>query len=605
MNMSGKAIALLLAAFCYVAMASAQVGMTVKTIAGTSYYTHEIKNKETLYGIAQQTHVPQDVLLNYNPWASGKLEKNQLLLVPVSALEQPAVTALPTEVAATATQPHVSHTLQAGENICTVAKHYGASVEGILAANPTLEPDGYQPGTVIRVAPGSALPFTYEKLTLVFNTYKVQPGDTYTSLAHQAGVTVADLMALNPKTKKPKKGKLIVMPTRRVERLTTTMATISQADLEAYYMPRLGSLYDKMLEDRRKSDINIGIILPFQLHKSAPPKQAYLYTDFYKGFLLALDSLKNVTSRKVNVKVYDTQHNLNVTDSLLALPEMLALNVIIAPSEPKQLERINNFGQKNNIDVLNCFSTKNDDYLTNPNVYEVNTPSNRFASAVLRWFDTEFGTSEVIFLEDPDAEAKDIYTDIRSHIVASGMHHTTVSLAGGDLTFDRVSRAMNPGARYVFIPSSSSKNVLKKIVRALKQAKEERFDCDMALLAYPEYVLYLKDYQDDLQTIDTYMFSRFFNAKGFRTRDFDTLYRRWFGGQTLVAYPNMGLLGYDTAMFIVGALNASGSLEGGRTHKGIQTSFRFERDNPAGGYVNQAIDVVHFTTDHTIITEVK
>ena len=164
---------------------------------------------------------------------------------------------------------------------------------------------------------------------------------------------------------------------------------------------------------------------------------------------------------------------------------------------------------------------------------------------------------------------------------------------------------MNPGTRYVFIPSSGSKNLLKKVLPALKQAKAERFDCDMVMIGYPEYVLYLKDYQNDLQTIDTYMFSRFFNAKGYRTRDFDTLYKRWFGGSTLTSYPNMGLLGYDTAMFIVKAFNETGNMGDAPLYKGIQTGFKFERVNNWGGYVNQAIDIVHFTTDHTIITEVR
>ena len=283
---------------------------------------------------------------------------------------------------------------------------------------------------------------------------------------------------------------------------------------------------------------------------------------------------------------------------------MRNMTVLIAPSEPKQLERINNYGRQNGIDVLNCFSTKNDDHLENPYVYQVNTPTRNFTANVLQWFDEEFADCSVIFLEDPSAEGKDIFTDLRSHIVGKSQPNRTLTVSG-ELSFDQLSRNMNPGVRYVFIPSSSGKDLLRKVVGALKRAKSERFDCDMVMLGYPEYVLYLQDYQNDLQTIDTYMFSRFFNAKGYRTRDFDTLYRRWFGGETLVSYPNMGLLGYDTAMFIVNALNGTGTLAGTPTHKGIQTSFRFEREGNQGGYVNQAFDVVHFTTDHTIITEVK
>ena len=50
---------------------------------------------------------------------------------------------------------------------------------------------------------------------------------------------------------------------------------------------------------------------------------------------------------------------------------------------------------------------------------------------------------------------------------------------------------MNPGSKYVFIPSSGDKALVKKYIKALKQVKSERFDCDLSLIAYPEYVLYL------------------------------------------------------------------------------------------------------------------
>lgn len=579
----------------------AQTGLPIKQIGGQPYYYYEIKNKETVYGVAHKLGVSEDYITTYNPWVTAGLEKKQLLFFPVP--QNAPASNVGSEIVITDNAP-VTHTIKNGESICRIAKTYNASVEGILNANLGLTPDQYVAGERIRVVPNSAMPFAYEKTTTRFTRYVAQDGDSYSSIARRHNVFVADVQAANPNTKKPKKGKMIVLPQHSTEAAMGDMRTISLEELESYYSPRLNDLYEQMLTAKRNGELNIGLILPFQLHKSTPPKQAYLYTDFYKGFLLALDSLKNTTSRKINLKVYDTQHNLNVTDSLLALPEMRDLTVVVAPSEPQQLARINNFGRQNNVDVLNCFSTKNDDYQNNPNVYQVNIPTKDLAENVMKWFDEQFENCSVIYLEDTDGEDKDIYTDFRAHIATKGIGYSSITVTG-DLSFDRLSREMNPGTRYVFIPSSGSKNLLKKVLPALKQAKAERFDCDMVMIGYPEYVLYLKDYQNDLQTIDTYMFSRFFNAKGYRTRDFDTLYKRWFGGSTLTSYPNMGLLGYDTAMFIVKAFNETGNMGDAPLYKGIQTGFKFERVNNWGGYVNQAIDIVHFTTDHTIITEVR
>ena len=601
--MNAKRIILLatLAILAAIVPLCAQVGLPSKQIGDKRYYYYEIKNKETLYGIARQLSVSQEQIVATNPWVETGLEKKQLIFFPMTQ-DVTTQEGDGTFSVSQASAP-IIHTIADGETVCSIAKKYNASVEGIIQSNLGLRPDAYTPGQKIRVAPGSAMPFAYEKSAIRFVKYVPDNGETYSSIARKFNVFIADLQAANPATKKPKKGKMIVVPERYSIKLMGDMRTAPLADLEAYYQPRLNEMYDKILADKQNGELNIGIILPFQLHKDNPPKQAYLYTDFYKGFLIALDSLKSTTQRKINLSVYDTRHNLNVTDSLLALPEMLNLNVIIAPSEPQQLARINTFGSNNNIDVINCFSTKNEDYVDNQNVYQVNIPTRNLTHNLMQWFDDEFADCSVIFLEATDAEGNEMYSSIRSHIIASSMPTSTISISG-DLTFEHLSREMNPGTRYVFIPSSSSKTLVKKFVKALKQAKEERFDCDMVLLGYPEYTLYLKDYQNDFQTIDTYMFSRFFNAKGFRTRDFDTLYRRWFGGTTLLSYPNMGLLGYDTAMMIVNAYNA-GTLSNAPLYKGIQTGFKFERNSNYGGYVNQAFTVVHFTPDHTIISEIK
>ena len=164
----------------------------------------------------------------------------------------------------------------------------------------------------------------------------------------------------------------------------------------------------------------------------------------------------------------------------------------------------------------------------------------------------------------------------------------------------------SPGSKYVFIPSSGDKALIKKYIKALKEVKSERFDCDLSLIVYPEYVLYLKDYQTDLQDIDTYMFTRFFNAKGFRSRDLEAAYKANFDGEPLQGTPNMSIYGFDTGMFLLYSLGTNGIINDETPlYKGIQTSFRWERGDNWRGYTNQAIEVVHFSTDHQITVHVK
>lgn len=590
------------------------------TAASATAVKHTVAQGETLYGLAKRYSMSIDDLIAANPGTENGLTVGQTLTIPstkssTTTASHPAAsqqvkdafdrsTPAPQITLPQGSEP-VIHTILVGEDICSLAKRYNASIEGIITTNPGLKPGEYTPGATVKIVPNSALPFIYERTGRRNYKYEVKRGESYASIAAQNGITEDELKAANPDQKKAKKGKTIILPKPYTERVTGEMATISIDELRAYYGPRINDLYNSLVAKQLDDVVNIAMVLPFQLHKSEPPKQAYLYTDFYKGFLLAMDSASTATSKHINLKVYDTQHNLNVTDSILSLPELKGMNLIIAPSEPQQLTRINVFGKANCVPVLNCFTTRNEDYKDNPYIYQVNTPSDEMMHDVMRWFDEQFKGYNVIFLNAGGDNDKEMFEYMRNHISSKKYNTTTINLSG-DLTYNDISNQMNPGSKYIFIPSNGDKSLVKKYIKALKEVKSERFDCDLSLIAYPEYVLYLKDYQTDLQDIDTYMFSRFFNAKGFRTRDLEAAYKNNFDGEPLQAVPNMAIYGYDTGMYLLKSLCTDGIInEQTPLYKGIQTSFRWERGNNWSGYTNQAIEIVHFSTDHQITVHVK
>lgn len=592
-------------------------GSNVTAASVSAAKTHTVAQGETLYGLAKRYGTTVEELVAANPGTDGGIKTGQVLTIPQGS-SQPAPDANQQVKDAFSqnnasvmnlTLPQGSDpifvTLKYGEGIYDIAKQYNASIESIILANPGLKPNEYTGDTKIKVLPNTALPFVYERTGVRNYKYEVQRGESYASIAKDNGITEQELKAANPDIKKAKKGKTIVIPKPFTERVTGEMATISLDELRNYYAPRINDLYDNLVGKRLENEVNIAMVLPFQLHKSAPPKQAYLYTDYYKGFLLALDSVSHITDKRINLKVYDTQHNLNVTDSILALPELKMMNMIIAPSEPQQLARINAFGKANGVPVMNCFTTKNEDYLDNPYVYQVNTPTNEMIHNVMRWFDEKFTDYNVIFLVAGGDNDKEMFEHMRKHITAKKYPTATINV-NGDVSFNTISNQMNPGSKYVFIPSSGDKNLVQKYIKALKQAKNERFDCELSLIAYPECVLYLKDYQTDLQDVDTYMFTRFFNAKGFRTRDLEAAYKKNFEGEPLSAVPNMAIYGYDTGMYLLKSLGVDGIIDDETPmYKGIQTSFRWERGDNWRGYTNQAIEIVHFSTDHQITVHVK
>lgn len=588
--MNFKALVITLASILASSIAIAQVSLPVMEIGGKKYYYYQVVDKESLHGIAQKTGIPVATISEYNPSASASLTKKQLLLVPTDFNKKPV-----SEVQVSSSTQVQVYTLKTGENIYTVAKKFNSSIESILDTNIGLKPEQYTAGVKIKVVPNTALPFYYETMVTKFVNHTVGNNDTFKSIAYKYSTTEQIIQRLNPSINKPKKNKTVVVPTTSKVKVLGEMSTVTIQELTNAYSHQIHDIYDRLVAENRKKEYKVGIILPFQLHNPNAPKQAHLYTDFLKGFMIALDSLGHKASRKLNVKVFDTEHNLNKTDSLLALPQLQELNLIIAPGEPKQLERINAFGNANNIDILNCFSTKNEEYKDNSNVMLVNTPTSTMVNNLTGWFQSRFKDCTVLYLEDNDQS--ELFTSLKAAIASAGLPSKSLKV-DSEFSFNLLSNNLTPGTNYVFVPSNSSKNLLKKLLPAMKEVKSERIDCDVNLLGYPEYVLYLKDVQSDLMTVDTYMFSRFFNAKGFRTRNVENSYTHWYGGTMLDSYPHMGLFGFDTGCYIINSLNDTPGES--TVFKGIQTGFKFTNTNDGNCRVNQAITLVHFQTNKTI-----
>jgi LysM repeat protein len=556
--------------------------------------THVVKKGESLYGLARSYNMTIDELVEANPKANNGVQEGDVLVIPQKTTVAPIASApVVTEHTPQIEVKTIFHTIKSGETLYSVSKHYNTTIENLIALNPGIYPDKFVVGDVIKVQPNVTGTITIEKDITKFYTYEVKDGDTYESVAAAKGVTANALRQANPDLKKLKKGKTIYIPQTGVETAEISSSKATEKELEQTYANKMDDVYNTVHKIDTDDELNIGIILPFQLQKSNPPRQAMLYTDFYKGFLVAVDSIGSKVNKKVNINVYDTQHNLNVTDSLLALDELKKLDIAIAPSEPKQLERINRFGQQNGVTVINCFSTRNEDYAENPRVIQMNTPTVYMITLVNEWLAKNFKDYTIVYLDDKNSEDKEIFANIKEFVQKNHFRTKTISV-NDKLEFSRLSHEMDPGMNYLFIPSSGNKDLVNKYIGALVTAKSQRFDCEMALLGYPEYVSFLNDFKSSFQTVDTYIFSRFFKNDS-RSQRVEQKFNQMFGDKMLNTTPSMGILGFDMGMYLLQSLNESPEIkESTPAYKGVQMTFDLMRQSNWSGLTNKGIKMLHF-----------
>lgn len=645
---------LILCSFLSFAMASAtSLNLPVKVINGDSYYFYQVKGNAQVAEIAQALNIPEATIIKYNPSAKDGVKKKQLLFFPVedfSVAENKYTAATPNKVMhsvrkgqtlygisktynvsiddlvaanpsavnglhegdlieiptrntvttpSTPTTPNSStpiyHTIQKGESMYGVAKRYNTTIEKLLETNPGIYPNHFNVGDVVKIYPNTSTNITIQKDIKQMVAYSAQKGETFESIAAANKVSVEELKQANPDLKKIKKGSILYIPQNGTSTETVNSSTVSAKELEQTYSKKIDELYANSHRTNKDGVINVAMILPFQLHNDNPPRQAYLYTDFYKGFLLAIDSIgKTVTQKKININVYDTEHNLNITDSILALPAMKTMDLIIAPSEPKQLQRCNEFGKKNSIFVINCFSSKNEDYAHNPYVIQLNMPTSYLSSAVNQLIADKFKDYEIIFLKDAASTDTEIVDDIKTFL---SEHKTKTHYIDFTSTVDAntISSYMDPGSDYLFIPTSSDKKFFTTCSPIIKSVKEQRYDCNVAFLGHPEY-LALKNSKETLKALDSYIYSRYFIANAKRGERIHSLFQKAYGENMIVTTPLLGIMGFDLANYIITTLANQNQIRN-NYFDGVQMDVELERSSNWGGYINKCVELVHFSED--------
>lgn len=66
------------------------------------------------------------------------------------------------------------------------------------------------------------------------------------------------------------------------------------------------------------------------LRQSSPDTKACLYTEYYQGFLMAVDSLKR-QGASINVYAYDSEESESTVRRILSDPILKEMDLIIAP----------------------------------------------------------------------------------------------------------------------------------------------------------------------------------------------------------------------------------------------------------------------------------
>lgn len=547
--------------------------LPIKKINGEDYYYYEVQPKETVFGLCRRLNLTKAEIVKYNPSVADGLRAGAVLYFPVDLLDGKGTTQSDTgrRPASSASEAeshsHVgratSHHVKKGETVYGICRHYGISEEDLMALNPSLKSGSLKRGTIL-LLPDGASPTAVEPETTAVQSTEEPTGENHADMPEQ------------DRTYEPDSNGYL-------------------AETPAVYLGDDGADDDDVEEEA--DTLRLSVMLPFMLAQEHPDKQAQFYTEFYKGFLMAVDSLRG-ESMPLVVDVYDTSNSLDTVKSILMRPELMKSDLIVAPDGDGQLEAIASFGEANKVNVMNIFAVKDTAYVSNPYILQSNIPHSDMYDSAVDGLLEAFPNHTLVLLSSLDGKSDkhEFVSRLKAKLEQEGHPFVEISyhgyLKGSDL------ESLSPETHYLFVPPSGAHSEFNHIAGTLKTFKESRDDYNkVQLFGYPEWITFPDESIENMHFLNATIYSRFFNDESsLRSRDFARSFQKWYGTPLLNAIPVQGILGFDSGFYIIKALNDNA--RSGRSfdygYDGIQSSFSFSSPTDVAGKVNSSLYFINF-----------
>ena len=371
----------------------------------TGFEKYTVKDKETLYGLAQRFHITQDDLRRYNMILYKKeLRKGQEITIP---LYRDA----PKEISK-GKEGLTKYIVKPGEGLWRIAQNYGVTQETLERLNPNL-PNPLKEGMEIWVPAGkSGVPEVTTDKALVL--YQVEKGEGFMSLERKFGLSQKELEKLNPELKDGIKLEAqIWIPKNNFLDYVATLGGASQTDVAT------GNATDanpKIKSGMNPSNIKtVSFVLPFRVNgiqagniadikiKLQKEKITAIASDFYSGALMALDSLQKM-GFSLTVNVYDSNGNAQGVKAISSSEGLKNSQVIIGPFSPSAFNALSEIITSDNIAILAPLSNRNIEL--RPNVFQTVPTIEVQQNSMISFINQKYPDANIVLLSD--AKSKDM-----------------------------------------------------------------------------------------------------------------------------------------------------------------------------------------------------
>lgn len=545
-------------------------------IGGVKYTIHDVAKGETLYSLSRKYGVTVDEIKSVNDILAAGLKAGQRIKIPVAKAEEPAVEQKSVRL----------HKVVRGETLYSLSKLNDLTVEELRAANPHIR-KGLKAGQLIEIP-----------LKRVVEQSAPAPAPT-PAPAPQAE---------QPKVEQPK--------VEQPQTDATTGVTTPVAEMQKEEPAKVEQVALRTLKQGERA--KVALLLP--LGSEERPQQNYL--DFYRGFLIGLDSVR-MAGHSVSLELHNTAHDYHRVEQIISSGALNEVDLVVGPVYEDELIPVATALQGKGTPIVSPLA--NLTQTTSSAVFQMSPSPSSKLDKVRGLFD---GTKRVVIIstdkidKEFDAEVRGMLKDTANIVEHKYIYEHPSVIEKREKEREKMREA---GLVVDDTPSPSDMSPLLRgdqptviVVTADNEIEVDRIlaaiaSANIALTARSQkvvpFVVYGNNRWNRYRNIDrAILFSNnvtmlsTYHARRSETviRSFDSRFVKEFGTlPSLYAYR-----GYDAAVVFVKSLYGAmeTGLEGAHSMP-LLSPYIFEADEKSGVRINNQWIKVNYNSNFTITTE--
>lgn len=574
-------------------------------INGQKFYVHTVKAGDTLFSLAKAYEVSEDLIRQHNANLGSELKIDQTVKIPVSEAAQKSA-----KTEKRRKKDFLTHKVLSGQTLYAIARDYNISVATLLEDNPSLNPQSLPVGETLWIRRTEVGKTTEQQtqsemkeyaatLNSVtdddgYDHYVVQAGETIYSLSRRFGITEEEFARLNDVSAGLKAGAMIRIP--RPEQAEEEVTEVEQAEPTA-------EVHFRALPS--SEPLNVALMLPMNIDNRANAS----YVEFYQGFLLGMETLKEKGRGEAKLTVYNTAHDPQRVEQIVQSTMFEGTNLVVGPVYEDELAPVLRYAEQNSVPVVSPLA--NISTVQSPALYQLSPSTEHKYDKVEELVDGERDVFMIYadsYDEEFEAEAKQLLhgRPYYSYTYSFDDQKSVFKARSADAPFDVVEGMdtvlMSEKPR-LFVVLANKEVDVDRILGTISSSKvavtERSIPCaDYTVLGTSRWgrfanIDHTTYFNNNVVMISTYHAKRDAQA----VREFDSRYIEAYGGlPSLYAYR-----GYDVAMLFGDGMR--GDIEYNMLDKRytpLQTVYKFAQEGENGKYVNQEWMRVDYRNDYTI-----